>query len=143
MAEVRICEFCGHQNPMSAMACEECGADLAFVQPTEISDTSTSNRVWTLISKKTGQEFPITTSVEVGRLNSDLASLLNESDYTSRHHANLEVTPDGLSVTDESSNGTSINGVKIEKGKPSELCDGDELSFADIVFTVKCNADAN
>ena len=68
MAEVRICEFCGHQNPMSAMACEECGADLAFVQPTEISDTPTSNRVWTLISKKTGQEFPITTSVEVGRL---------------------------------------------------------------------------
>ena len=55
MAEVRICEFCGHQNPMSAMACEECGADLAFVQPTEISDTPTSNRVWTLISKKTGQ----------------------------------------------------------------------------------------
>lgn len=143
MAEVRICEFCGHQNPMSAMACEECGADLAFVQPTEISDTPVANKVWTLVSKKTRQEFPITTSVEVGRLSSDLASLLNESDYTSRHHANLEVTPDGFFVTDESSNGTSINGVKLEKGKPSELHGGDELSFADVVFTVKCNADAN
>lgn len=143
MAEVRICEFCGHQNPMSAMACEECGADLAFVQPTEISDTPVANKIWTLISKKTGQEFSIPTSIEVGRLSSDLASLLNESDYTSRHHANLEVTQDGLFVTDESSNGTSVNGTKLERGKRSELQDGDEVSFADVAFTVKCNADAN
>lgn len=91
MAEVRICEFCGHQNPMSAMACEECGADLAFVQPTEISDVPTSNKVWTLISRKTGQEFPITTSVEVGRLSSDLASLLNESDYSNCYYYLLTI----------------------------------------------------
>ena len=66
MTEVRICEFCGHHNPMSIMACEECGADLAFVQPTEISEDS--DRAWSLVSKKTGQVFPITTSVEVGRM---------------------------------------------------------------------------
>ena len=69
---------------MSAMACEECGADLAFVQPTEISDVPTSNKVWTLISRKTGQEFPITTSVKVGRLSSDLASLLKKNTNRSR-----------------------------------------------------------
>lgn len=143
MAEVRICEFCGHQNPMSAMACEECGADLAFVQPTEINDTPSSNKIWTLVSKKNGQSFPISASIEVGRMSSDLASLLNESDYTSRHHANLEVTLDGFFVTDESSNGTSINGAKIEKGKRSELHDGDEVSFADVAFMVKCDVDAN
>lgn len=143
MAEVRVCEFCGHQNPMSAMACEECGADLAFVQPTESSDTPITDKVWSLVSKKTGQTFPISASIEVGRMSSDLAALLNESDYTSRHHANLEVSPAGFFVTDESSNGTSINGNKIEKGNQTELHDGDEVSFADVAFTVKCNVDAN
>lgn len=141
MTEVRICEFCGHHNPMSIMACEECGADLAFVQPTEVSEDS--DRVWSLVSKKTGQVFPITTAIEIGRMSSDLAFLLNESNYTSRYHANLEVTAEGLFVTDKSSNGTSINGSKLEKNIKCELYNGDELSFADVAFVVKCDADAN
>ena len=141
MTEVRICEFCGHHNPMSIMACEECGADLAFVQPTEVSEDS--DRVWSLVSKKTGQVFPITAAIEIGRMSSDLAFLLNESNYTSRYHANLEVTAEGLFVTYKSSNGTSINGSKLEKNIKCELYNGDELSFADVAFVVKCDADAN
>lgn len=76
-------------------------------------------------------------------MSSDLAFLLNESNYTSRHHANLEVTAEGLFVTDKSSNGTRINGSKIEKSTKCELHNGDELSFADVAFVVKCDADAN
>lgn len=139
MAEVRICEYCGHQNPMSAMACEQCGADLAFVQPTTVNDGTTQSAVkkWHLISEKTGQEFLIQGDTDIGRLDSDMAPILNESDYTSRHHARLSFINDALCVTDKSSNGTSLNGVRLQKGDAVELHDGDELSFADVVFTVK------
>lgn len=139
MAEVRICEYCGHQNPMSAMACEQCGADLAFVQPTEanVATDKSSDKKWSLVSKKTGQEFLIQTDTDVGRLDSDMAPILNESDYTSRHHAHLSFVGDALCVTDKSSNGTNLNGVKLQKGDTVELHDGDELSFADVGFAVK------
>lgn len=139
MAEVRICEYCGHQNPMSAMACEQCGADLAFVQPTEVSETTDnpSEKKWYLVSEKTGQEFLIQSDTDVGRLDSDLAPILNESDYTSRHHAHLSFVNNALCVTDKSSNGTSLNGVKLQKGDTVELHNGDELSFADVGFAVK------
>lgn len=138
MAEVRICEYCGHQNPMSAMACEQCGADLAFVQPTTVNDATTQSTVkkWYLISKQTGQEFLIQSDTDVGRLDSDMAPILNGSDYTSRHHAHLSFINDALCVTDKSSNGTSLNGVKLQKGDTVELHDGDELSFADVKFAV-------
>lgn len=139
MAEVRICEYCGHQNPMSAMACEECGADLAFVQPTEMNETAdtSSDKKWYLVSNKTGQEFLIQSDTDVGRLDSDMAPILNESDYTSRHHARLSFSGNILCITDKSSNGTTLNGVRLQNGDTVELHDGDELSFADVGFAVK------
>lgn len=138
MAEVRICDFCGHHNPMSAMACEECGADLAFVQPTtEATDAPIQNCNWIFVSGATGKEFSVSGAIDVGRISSDMASLLNESDYTSRHHAVLETTDSQLFITDVSTNGTSINGRRITKNEKTELHDGDEVQFANVLFRVK------
>lgn len=144
MAEVRICEFCGHANPISAMACEECGADLAFVQPTEQSDSSLpQKKSWLLTSVNNGMEFPVCENIEVGRMSSDLADLLNASDYTSRYHAKLSLENDAFFVTDESTNGTFVNDKRLSKGAATELHPDDILRFADVAFKVSCHEDSN
>lgn len=144
MAEVRICEFCGHANPISAMACEECGADLAFVQPTEQNDSSLpQKKSWLLISVNNGMEFPVCENIEVGRMSSDLADLLNASDYTSRHHAKLKLENGAFWVTDESTNGTFVNDKRLLKGETVELRSDDVLRFADVAFKVSCHEDSN
>lgn len=33
MSEIRICENCGHHNPVDNLECEECGFDLSFCIP--------------------------------------------------------------------------------------------------------------
>lgn len=144
MAEVRICEFCGHANPISAMACEECGADLAFVQPTEQNDSSLpQKKSWLLTSINNGMEFPICENIEVGRMSSDLADLLNASDYTSRYHAKLKLENGAFWVTDESTNGTFINDKRLLKGETVELHSDDVLRFADVAFKVSCHENSN
>ena len=144
MAEVRICEFCGHANPISAMACEECGADLAFVQPTEQNDSSIpQKKSWLLTSVNSGMEFPVRENIEVGRMSSDLADLLNASDYTSRYHAKLSLENNAFFVTDESTNGTFVNDKRLSKGATTELHSGDILRFADVAFKVSCHEDSN
>lgn len=144
MAEVRICEFCGHANPISAMACEECGADLAFVQPTEQNDSSLpQKKSWLLTSVNNGMEFPVCENIEVGRMSSDLAYLLNASDYTSRYHAKLKLENGAFWVTDESTNGTFVNDKRLLKGETVELHSDDVLRFADVAFKVSCHEDSN
>lgn len=144
MAEVRICEFCGHANSISAMACEECGADLAFVQPTEQSDSSLpQKKSWLLTSVNNGREFPVCENIEVGRMSSNLADLLNASDYTSRYHAKLSLENDAFFVTDESTNGTFVNDKRLSKGAATELHPNDILRFADVAFKVSCHEDSN
>jgi hypothetical protein len=58
-----------------------------------------------------------------------------EDGYVSRRHALIELIEDGIYITDHgvdgrgSTNGTFINGKKIEPGKPYRLNRGDEISL--------------
>ena len=56
-------------------------------------------------------------------------SLVIPVETVSRHHAVISVTPLGCSVTDHSTNGTYINGKRIQKGIPTAVKNGDTVSF--------------
>lgn len=75
-----------------------------------------------------GQTYPLlTTSITIGR--DPMADIVFNDPEVSRQHVRLSRTPDGYQIVDlGSTNGTFINGVKLE-GEPRPLTDGDEIAF--------------
>lgn len=66
------------------------------------------------------------------------AHLIIPSRYVSRSHAQLWIEDDKLYISDlGSSNGTSVNGNVSSGGNPSQLKDGDELRFGNVVLAVR------
>jgi pSer/pThr/pTyr-binding forkhead associated (FHA) protein len=96
---------------------------------------------------KSGVFLPIveTQEVIIGRA-SEGQSLLPDIDLgpfqafeagVSRLHATLRVTSDGVIITDlGSSNGTSINGLKIEPQVPYRLTNGDVVSLGKLKIEI-------
>ena len=77
-----------------------------------------------------GKTFPLFGTITVGRHSDCNISIPGEE--ISRHHAKLQVLPDGVSVEDlGSANGTYINGKRIHQGmlKPGEELRLDTLRF--------------
>ena len=62
-------------------------------------------------------------SYQVGRMAAS-ALLLSDSRVSGRHFV-FEAVADGMSVCDHSTNGTYLNGKRLEKGAPIVLADGD------------------
>jgi len=80
-----------------------------------------------------GKTYPLRGSTIMGR-HSECHICVN-ADGISRKHVQIDVEPDGLTVKDlGSSNGTYVNGKKIES---SELKVGDELKIDNIRFLVQ------
>jgi len=80
-----------------------------------------------------GKTYPLRGSTTIGR-HSECHICVN-TDGISRKHVQIDVEPDGLTVRDlGSSNGTFVNGKKIEQ---SELKVGDELKIDNIRFLVQ------
>lgn len=85
------------------------------------------------IQSETGDKFIITEETLVGR-GKDCDVFIDDKKI-SRKHALLKIVSGRLEVTDlESSNGTFINGSKISQ--PSNLANGDSVSFEKHMFTV-------
>ncbi len=83
-------------------------------------------------------ELPPTGTLVCGRaVTSDLAII---DPTVSRHHADVSVGDGGVNVRDVgSSNGTFVNGVRIEQ---SFVVPGDTLTFGKVAFRVEAVADA-
>ncbi|MFC3195578.1 FHA domain-containing protein [Marinicella sediminis] len=80
-----------------------------------------------------GKTYPLRGSTIMGR-HSECHICVN-ADGISRKHVQIDVEPDGLTVKDlGSSNGTFVNGKKVESG---ELKVGDELKIDNIRFLVQ------
>ncbi len=136
--EVRICENCGAKNTIDKLECEACGYDLSFIAPVIIEDNKGAK--WKITSTGGSVSELIFGGETIGREGDILSDYVNDSDYISRKHARFDVNDDKIFVTDFSTNGTTINGVKIEKNKMTEINPGDEVAFADMAFLVE-NAD--
>ena len=68
------------------------------------------------------------------------AGQLGTSTFVSRKHAVFSVDNGKVTVTDASTNGTFVNGRRLEKLEPAEIRDGDRIRFADVEFGVHLNA---
>ena len=83
----------------------------------------------------TGQEISIERDMLVGR-HQDAEILLQSTDI-SRKHAALLFRDDHIWVKDlKSTNGTFVNGERVEQEQEIELHDGDMLQFASFIFMV-------
>lgn len=86
------------------------------------------------LTKRPGNPFP--DHLSVGRApNCDVVMRFN---YVSKLHARFHLK-DGVlfSLEDHgSSNGTSVNGLPLQRGQPIELRSGDKLSFGSLVVTL-------
>lgn len=83
----------------------------------------------------TGQEISVERDMLVGR-HQDAEILLQSTDI-SRKHAALLFRDDHIWVKDlKSTNGTFVNGERVEQEQEIELHDGDMLQFASFMFMI-------
>ena len=73
-------------------------------------------------------------SYSIGRDTACDIVLTDNTDVISRRHAVLTVTSAGkMTITDQSTNGTYVNGIKITPNTPVPVTRKDTVSFAHIV----------
>lgn len=83
-----------------------------------------------------GRVFPLTMRTVVGR--GEDCEIVLPVDEVSRRHASIEITPDGVQVTDlGSSNGTFVNGKRLRTADVGKLERNDEVAFDTIRFRVE------
>ncbi len=69
-------------------------------------------------------------SYSIGREETCNITLYDSSNLVSRRHATLNVNGSKMTITDHSSNGTYINGIRITSGTPVPVTRKDVVSFA-------------
>ena len=69
-------------------------------------------------------------SYSIGREETCNIRLYDSSNMVSRRHATLNVNGNKMTITDHSSNGTYINGIRITSGTPVPVTRKDVVSFA-------------
>ena len=152
----KICDVCGMANPVTEMICQRCFSDISRKRPTEketvkkagikigLSPQSARNiKKPELDQDKTirevaplllvmspNQVITIHTGDTIGR-DSIGAKILNQYSAISRKHASFKYLHGRWLIRDENStNGTYINGIKIEPEKWYELKEKDILSVS-------------
>lgn len=102
-----------------------------------INANNSQNPIWSLIalSPELGDlHIPLSVSTSIGRQQDN--DIVLTSQQISRHHAKFNQIGSKLFVQDlGSSNGTFVNGQRIGT-QAVELTQNDEVSFADIIFSV-------
>ena len=139
MTEYRKCEYCGEKNPVSALECHKCGSDLSFCNPIAEDDSIamvSEEKKWTITIGDEKRE--IKGEIVIGRESGPFMNLLS-SPYVSRKHATISEKNGRLVLIDFSTNGTFVNGIRIEKNVEIDLNTGDKLSFADIQGCINAN----
>ena len=154
-----ICPVCETENDAGNIVCQECGEtlmrnqDFAFETHRSTKPLSLSSREDVrphmapippdamVVMQVAGStiSFPADHNVVVGRKAPDsqgrLADLNPFNGFelgVSRNHAQIQLDANGyLELTDlGSSNGTFLNGVRLEPLRPYRLVNGDEVRFA-------------
>ena len=153
MEESIICEDCGYHNETNQRKCNKCGASLVGIPITRtgLEDTAgAGNRVQNLddgkvtsLNPQTGNQV-ILVSLDgqavleiaagetiIGRQHSWSEYLTGtQKNYVGRRHARITNLSDGVYIEDlNSTNGTFINGVRLEAGSARALCESDVIGL--------------
>ncbi|MHB9035229.1 MAG: FHA domain-containing protein [Armatimonadota bacterium] len=91
-----------------------------------------------LISKDESLRFPLATGLNtIGRKDGANTIVIPDS-YVSGRHADLTVEDDVFTITDVgSTNGTCVNGVRLEPNAGKEVRAGDEITIGQKVFRIE------
>ncbi len=126
------CPVCGTENSPSEKYCGDCGFLLSMV-PGESAPTQDVSALPKLLDKVRGREFFLSYGENtVGR---EAADVLLEDPTVSRRHAIITLDETGCLVEDiGSTNGTYVDGSKIETGEKTRIGDGTELRFGNSIL---------
>lgn len=126
------CPVCHTPNPPSEMYCMDCGF-LLNSAPVDVSDVPKPESVGKLVSTDGALEFPLKRGENsIGRESSDV--LLNNS-TVSRKHGRIFVEDAGVFVEDMgSTNGTFVDGAKLDPNQKIEIKDGSEVTVGSVVL---------
>ena len=133
------CAVCDTQNPPGETWCAECGFRLD-ADPGE-TPAPDANRPPAQLVDAQGIAHPLRAGINaVGR--QDTTILLTDS-TVSRRHAQIGVEGGTIWVEDAgSSNGTIVNGQRLNAGERRAVRDGDEVRFGSLSLAVQVDPDA-
>lgn len=151
MKEYRICEACDHNNDVSYLECEECGADLSYIHPTVVRETDPAPKkegvprstvclqTLKLVNSRDGKEILIPFEGGcIGRGGDIFPDYFATNPYISYEHARIQRDNDRYLILDNhSTNGTRLNGSALEKEKRYPLKPGDHLTLANWEFIIQ------
>jgi hypothetical protein len=157
--EYRICEYCEHHNDVSFLECEKCSADLSCIHPTTVTETTvinedvvTASSFFSSAARQTVRlpQLKLVSPIHgfslhippeggiIGREGTISPEYFQENLYVSGEHAHILLRQEGYVIIDyRSTNGTKINGIKLEKEKEYLLRPGDQITFANMSFVIK------
>ena len=124
------CPVCHTPNPPSEKYCMDCGFLLTSAPAADIPEVVSYSK---LVSADGTQEFALKSGENlIGREGADVLLTHNS---ISRKHAKITIA-DGKSYIEDlgSTNGTYVNGNRINQGEKPELVDGCELVFGSSTF---------
>jgi hypothetical protein len=151
-----ICASCRTQNYEGALLCKSCGSLMEFTIPERsLEDTPYIGTVLDIVPKhetfileidKHVLNLPINGTLTLGRKSAsgslnlfDLSSFDAQELGVSRNHARLQRAAGSiLQITDlGSSNGTYINGERIQPHTPYQIYNGDEIRLASLTIQIR------
>jgi pSer/pThr/pTyr-binding forkhead associated (FHA) protein len=135
MAISITCPVCGTVNTGGDQYCADCGFLLssALTDEGELKPDEDLGDMPKLVDASSGREFALNPGVNtVGRQDADV---LLSHPTVSRSHAKLTVA-DGIFTLEDtgSTNGTFLDGAKVEPGQPVEINDGAEITFGSVAL---------
>jgi hypothetical protein len=148
---VKRCPACNEENPVSEVICRVCMTNLASVSPTPrgevapdpISDTLVLRKkgkdnekslvtpaVLTFSRLSDGRSLPVAGGGVLGR-NGDAGAFFSDSRTVSRRHAKVDFRSEAWWIEDlNSTNGTWVNGSRLDPGRPHPLKKGDTVALS-------------
>jgi ribosomal protein L40E len=132
-AETVACASCGAVNQVGSKYCSECGYVLPAAPPPE------AGRPKLGIARVIPPDPEPALTLEKGEILIGRAPgcqiLLKESRYVSAHHARIVAEMGIFSLEDlGSTNGTLLNGTRVEPNKLAKLSDGDVIGVGDVTI---------
>jgi hypothetical protein len=144
MGLIKLCPACGEENPVSEVICRVCMTNLSSVSPTpeeaaacpseELSDGESTFRAesptLTLSRASNGLTLDVAPGDELGRSGVG-RDFFKDVGTVSRRHARVGFRDGMWWIEDlKSTNGTWLNGKRIEPGRANPLKAGDAIALS-------------
>ncbi|MDR1884966.1 MAG: FHA domain-containing protein [Synergistaceae bacterium] len=146
MGLIKLCPACGEENPVSEVICRVCMTNLSAVPPSQAggatsggdaliqpdgAETRRSSRAALTLSRaRDGRTIAVQSGCVLGRSGETL-EFFSGIMTVSRRHARVESRGDAWQIEDlGSTNGTWVNGARIDPGRPLPLKPGDTVALS-------------